>query len=172
MTDEAFATIERHDGGHLVRFERELAHPREKVWRAITESEQLVEWMPCDMIGERRAGADIALRFRPDVVERYEIEEPTLAGRIEVWDPPAVFQWWWDTDRLRFELEEIDGGTRLRLTTWLGPDGDAPAWSAAAGYHVCLALLRELLDTGSAPPLIEANPHELEGQYKELVPGD
>ena len=170
MNSEALGTVERHDGGFLLRYERDLAHPREKVWRAITESEHLVEWMPCDMVGERRAGATIDLTFRPDVVQRYEIETPTVAGRIEVWEPPSVFQWWWDTDRLRFELEEVAGGTRLRLSTWLGPEGDAPAYSAAAGYHVCLAHLRELLDTGAAPPLIDADPTELEAAYKELVP--
>jgi uncharacterized protein YndB with AHSA1/START domain len=170
MTTDALGTVNPHEGGYLVRFERHLTHPREKVWRAITESEHLVEWMPCDMVGERRAGAAISLPFRADVVERHQIETPILPGRIDVWDPPAVFEWWWDTDRLRFELDEVDGGTRLRFSTWLSPEGDAPAYSAAAGYHVCLAHLAQLLDTGSAPPLIDADTATLEDQYREVVP--
>ena len=80
---------------------------------------------------------------------------PTLEGRITVWDPPAVFEWWWSTDRLRWELDDVDGGTRLRFTTWLGPTKGAA--NTAAGYHVCLANLATLLDTGTAPPLVDAH---------------
>jgi uncharacterized protein YndB with AHSA1/START domain len=170
MTDEPLATVDREDGAFVVRFERQLAHPREKVWRVITESEHLEHWMPCDIVGERRAGASIELPFWPPHVERYGIEVPTLDGRIDVWDPPTVFEWWWSTDRLRFELDEVDGGTRLRFTTWLAPDPDG-ATNTAAGYHVCLANLASLLDTGSAPPLVDAHTAELEKQYGEVVGG-
>ena len=34
-------TVRRRDGAWELHFERHLAHPRENVWRAITESEQL-----------------------------------------------------------------------------------------------------------------------------------
>jgi len=168
MTDQPFGTVEHADGRFVVRFERQLAHPREKVWRALTESEHLAQWMPCDIVGERRAGAEIELPFWPDHVERYGIETPTLEGRIDVWDPPRVFEWWWSTDRLRWELDEVDGGTLLRFTTWLGPDGHGAA-NTSAGYHVCLANLAELLDTGSAPPLVDAHTADLEQHYGELV---
>ena len=168
MTDHPMATVDREGDTYVVRFERHLAHPREKVWRAITESEHLVQWLPCDMIGERRAGAAIELPFRPDLVEKHGIETPTLGGRIDVWDPPAVFEWWWSSDRLRWELDEADGGTHLRFTTWLGADSPNPS-DTAAGYHVCLANLRSLLDTGSAPPLVDADTTELEKEYGNVV---
>ena len=76
MTDHDLGTVERGEDGYVVRFERQLHHPREKVWRAITESEHLVHWMPCDIVGERRAGAAIELPFWPAHVEKYGIATP------------------------------------------------------------------------------------------------
>ncbi|MEZ5138617.1 MAG: SRPBCC domain-containing protein [Acidimicrobiales bacterium] len=172
MTDPAppadLGTLERTDDGYVVRFERRFAHPRPKVWAAITESEHLAHWLPCDIVGERAAGATVSLPFWPAHVERYQIPTPVLDGRIEVWDPPAVFEWWWSTDRLRFELEEIEGGTVLRFATWLGPVGHGAA-NTAAGYHACFGNLRRLLDAGTAPPLVDVDVAPLEAAYQRLA---
>jgi uncharacterized protein YndB with AHSA1/START domain len=160
------------DGERIgLRFVRRFAHPLERVWSAITESDQLQFWMPCDIVGERRAGAEIKLPFWPAAVEKYELRETSLAGRIEVWDPPAVFQWTWSGDILRFELNPTDGGTTLTFTTWLeAPDFDGTA-DAAGGYHVCLDQLRALLDTGSVPSLDESDAaaRRLEPEYAKRL---
>jgi uncharacterized protein YndB with AHSA1/START domain len=159
-------TLSRDGAQVVVRFERELHHPRGKVWSAITESEHLEHWLPCDIVGERRSGAGIELPFWPRVVEEQgEGMTPVLTGRIDVWDPPAVFDWWWSTERLRFELEDVDGGTLLRLTTWLSPDG-AGAVKTSTGYHVCLDALTELLDRGEVPESVGAYSMDLEAEYQ------
>lgn len=168
MNNGDLGTVRQEDGRYVLGFERHLRHPREKVWRAITESEHLAHWMPCDIVGDRRAGGEIDLPFWPAQVERYGIERPMLHGLISVWEPPAVFEWWWETDRLRWELDEHEGGTVLRFTTWLGPHGMGAA-NTAAGYHVCLDHLEELLDTGSAPPLVDADPGPWEQRYGDVV---
>ncbi len=63
----------------------------------------LRHWMPCDIVGERRAGAKLELPFWPENVEGYHLEDdPVLYGEIEVWDPPRRFDWTWDGDRLSF----------------------------------------------------------------------
>ncbi len=151
-----------------LRYERLLRHPPDRVWRALTESDDLRHWMPCDIVGERREGADLDLVFWPDHVERYAIEEPVTHGKILTWDPPRVFEWTWDTDVLRWELEPVDGDTKLTLTTWLGKDVDV-AKGAAAGYHVCLGQLIELLDEGSTGPLVDADVQRWEHEYAEAV---
>jgi uncharacterized protein YndB with AHSA1/START domain len=154
-----------------LRFVRHFSHPLERVWRAITESDQLRYWMPCDIVGERRAGADIELPFWPAQVAKYQLEETSLRGSIEVWKPPQIFQWTWGGDVLRFELERGDGETILTFTTWLeSPDPDS-AGSAAGGYHVCLDQLGLLLDTGAAPPLVERDREArgLEDAYAEQL---
>jgi uncharacterized protein YndB with AHSA1/START domain len=153
-----------------LRFVRRFAHPVERVWSAITESDQLQFWMPCDIVGERLAGAEIKLPFWPAHVERYQLDE-TPTGRIEVWDPPAVFQWTWGGDSLRFELNRTDGGTTMTFTTWLESPDLEGASNAGSGYHVCLDHLRVLLNTGSAPPLVEGEEaaRRLQPEYAERL---
>ena len=155
-----------------LRFVRRFDHPVERVWSAITESEDLRAWLPCDIVGERRAGAEIRLPFWPAQVEKYEIDEPVLTGRIEVWDPPRLFQWTWGGDVLRFEVEpEGESSTVLRFTTWLETADPESTVSTAAGYHICFQVLRTWLDTGTATPLAEADGlvAELEPAYTRLV---
>ena len=73
---------------------------------------------PCDIIGERAAGAAITLPFWPGHVEKYAIDEPTLTGRIEIWEPPRRFGWTWGGDLLIFELTAVADETDLVFTTW------------------------------------------------------
>jgi uncharacterized protein YndB with AHSA1/START domain len=167
-TDHPLGTILR-DGDRVgLRYERRFAHPPEKVWRALTESDHLAHWMPCDLIGERREGAAIELRMWPAEVAKHEIEEPSLFGTIRVWDPPHVFEWTWDVDLLRWELEPTDEGTRLTFTTWLG-ESDYEVAQTAAGYHFCLDALVSLLDTGSATPLVDLDTAAMEARYRDLL---
>ena len=166
--EHPLASVERTADGWTVVFVRRLAHRPDKVWRALTESEHLRHWMPCDIVGERREGATIELPFWPAHNDRYGPDLPTLAGVIRVWDPPRVLKWSWDTDVLRFELEPTDDGTTLTFTTHLGPD-DQGAANTAAGYHACLDNLVELLDTGTAPPLVDVDAGTNEERYGAAV---
>jgi uncharacterized protein YndB with AHSA1/START domain len=171
MTSDDMATVLR-DGDRVgLRYHRPLRHPPEKVWRAITESTNLRHWLPCDIVGERRAGADIELPFWPDQVETYELEQPVLTGRILTWEPTSVFEWTWEGDVLRFELAPRGGGTDLTFTTWFA-DPDV-AGGAGAGYHICLDHLARLLDgdTGRAltDPVVRTDVEQWEPRYAELV---
>ena len=159
------------DGDRVVlEYERHYPHPPEKVWWALTDSDYLPKWMPVDMQGDRTEGAEIELVFNDAEVERYGVEDRVQPGRINVWQPHDVFEWVWHTDTLRFELEPSDGGTLLRFTTWASTE-EAPAYGAAAGYHVCLIRLRIVLDGGSVPPLDEADEMAsgLEVRYQEVL---
>lgn len=169
MTD-GYGTILRDGTKRGLRFERTLAHPPEKVWRAITESEHLQHWLPCDIVGERREGATVELPFWPEHVAEHDLDPASYQGEIVRWEPPSVFEWTWDVDLLRWELIPDADGTRLVFTTWFGdPDRDI-ARGAAAGYHVCLDCLAELLDTGAvATTITEADVAPLEAHYGELV---
>jgi uncharacterized protein YndB with AHSA1/START domain len=170
MTDhEQIATVARvadaaargeliHEGERPgLRYVRHYRHPVERVWRALTESDQLRHWMPCDIVGERAAGAAITLPFWPGHAAKYDIDEPTLTGRIELWDPPRRFVWTWGGDLLIFELTATADGTELVFTTWPEDPDPAGLASSAGGYHLCLAELTMLLDTGSAPPMTDVD---------------
>ena len=151
-----------------LRYERHLSHSVERVWRALTDSDQLRHWLPVDIVGERIAGGDVQATFWPDVVAKYEIPNPTLPARILTWDPPHTFSWMWDRDTLIFELYPTDSGTRLVFTTWV-VDTTAGVDKAGAGYHVCLDQLVQLIETDNPPPFVEADPKALEQQYAALL---
>ncbi len=63
MTGQDYGTLERGDGTVTVRFVRQLAHPPQKVWRALTEAEHLDAWFPTTIEGEFAAGAPLLFRF-------------------------------------------------------------------------------------------------------------
>lgn len=152
----------------VLEFVRRLGHPVEKVWRAVTGREHLRWWLPCDIVGERREAAELRLPFWPEVLERHQFDDPGLTGTVRVWDPPKVFEWSWDTDVVRFQLEPDGEHTIFTLTTWLSGK-DAGTAQTAAGYHVCLDHLARLLDTGSAPSVADADTSALEARYAEAV---
>ena len=59
-------TTTAHDGqlietenGVGVRFERRLAHSPERVWRAVTEPDELAAWFPDTIEGEFAPGAEV-----------------------------------------------------------------------------------------------------------------
>lgn len=169
------------DGDRIgLRYERHLRHSPERVWRALTEHDQLRHWFPADIVGDRVEGADLQLPFWPSHAEAFGLEDlPVAPGRVHAWNPPRVFEFSWDTERLRFELDAEGDGTVLTLTVWIGdplahgPDGSPDAASgtasAAAGYHVCLDHLEALLDERDTGPLHQADTAPLEAAYRELV---
>lgn len=68
MTDTKAPLGRVHPGDPpALEFVRRLAHPMERVWRALTEREHLLSWMPCDIIGDRREpdGDHTELTLRP-----------------------------------------------------------------------------------------------------------
>jgi uncharacterized protein YndB with AHSA1/START domain len=156
------------DGDNVsLRYVRELKHPPEKVWAALTESQHLRAWMPIDLIGERAVGANLSARFWPDFVAKYGIDQPDLPAEILVWSPPNTLEWRWDQDILRFELTACSVGTRLVFTTKLDTR-EVPGHKTGAGYHLCLNCLDEYLDTQTLKvSLLERNPETLEARYAE-----
>src|SRR5215211_7251136 len=52
-------TLETVDGRPALRFERRLAHPVERVWRAVTDPDEMPAWFPSGVVGERAVGAEL-----------------------------------------------------------------------------------------------------------------
>jgi uncharacterized protein YndB with AHSA1/START domain len=121
-----------------LHFTRRLPHPPEKVWKALTEPEHLKEWFPNDIEGERKEGATLRHVFRND-------EAPVMAGEMLVFEPPAVLEFSWGDDVLRFELRAEDDGksTVLDLVDVLEDIGKGAR--DGAGWHVCLDALERHL---------------------------
>ena len=117
---------------------RELRHSQEKVWAALTDPAQLREWAPFDADGSLgAAGATVKLTTvaapRPLVTE-------TVVTRA---DAPRMLEYTWNGNEMRWELEEIGGGTRLTL--WTNIDRGYVSWGAAT-WHICFDVLERLLN--------------------------
>jgi Activator of Hsp90 ATPase homolog 1-like protein len=94
------------DGRPAVRIERRLAHPVERVWRAITEPEELRQWSPG---GEE-------------------------TGSIREVDPPRLVVYESERDTFRFELLPDGDGCRLVFTHVF--DDPAIGERTAAGWEI------------------------------------
>ena len=109
---------------------RELRHSPEKVWQALTDPAHLREWAPFDVDGNLGAVGTVKLTW---------VGTPTpLETKITRADAPRVLEY----SDMRWELEPLSSGTRLRL--WHSIDRRFISWGAA-GWHICFDTLERLL---------------------------
>jgi uncharacterized protein YndB with AHSA1/START domain len=127
--DTTEGQLQEHEGRWQLRFTRRLAHPPERVWRALTERDELAVWFPSAIEGERRVGAPLRFVFAHAGVD-------PIDGEMLAYDPPSLLEFTWGGDTLRFELAPDDGGTVLTLVDTFDELGKAAR--DAAGWHECL----------------------------------
>lgn len=148
--EPTWATLDTDDGRPVLRFERQLAHPPEKVWKAVTDPAEMEYWFPASISTELRVGAPMRFSFaghNPDVGAGYE------EGEVLEFDPPRVYAFRWTDSVLRFEVIPDGDGTRLLFSQTLGGVGtwgDRQSTARnAAGWDVCLAIFATRLDKGT-----------------------
>jgi uncharacterized protein YndB with AHSA1/START domain len=116
---------------------RELRHSPEKVWEALTDPAHLREWVPFE--------ADGSLGLVGNTVKLTTVGAPTAPvseTKVTRADAPRVLEYNYGDHDIRWELEAVDGGTRLTLWTTI----DRRFISmGAAGWHICLDVLDHLL---------------------------
>ena len=94
-------TLHTADGRPMLRFERRLPHPAERVWQALTDPGEVHHWFPSD--------------------------EPMAVVESV---PPRLLAGTWYGDALRFELRP-DGDGCVMVFTHVFADRDTAARSAA-----------------------------------------
>jgi uncharacterized protein YndB with AHSA1/START domain len=109
---------------------RELRHPREKVWLALTDPAHLREWAPFVTDGSLGAPGTVNLTW----VGTGASTETTVTRA----DAPEVLE----AGDMRWELEPVGNGTRLTL--WHKIDRRFVSWGAA-GWHIAFDVLDRLL---------------------------
>ncbi len=110
---------------------RDLRHSPEKVWRALTDPAHLREWAPFV--------ADGNLGTIGNTVKLTRVGNPTpIDTTVTRADPPNLLEY----GDIRWELEGLEGGTRLTL--WHKIDRRFISWGAA-GWHICFDVLDRLL---------------------------
>lgn len=116
---------------------KQLRHPPEKVWQAITDPAQLREWAPFD--ADRSLGTvGATVQLTTVGAPARHVTETTVTRA----DAPRFLEYNWGGFDMRWELEPAAGGTRLTL--WTNIDRRFIAMGAA-GWHICLDVLEHLL---------------------------
>jgi uncharacterized protein YndB with AHSA1/START domain len=126
---------------------RELRHPQEKVWQAITDPAHLREWAPFD--------ADTNLGTAGTTVKLTTVGAPTpMVSETTVTraDAPNVLEYKWGGFDMRWQLEPLEPASPqrvsakagTRLTLWTNIDRRFISMGAA-GWHICLDVLDHLL---------------------------
>jgi uncharacterized protein YndB with AHSA1/START domain len=110
---------------------RELRHPPEKVWQALTDPAHLREWAPFEVDGSLgTAGTSVKLTW---------VGTPTpLETTVTRADAPKVLEY----NDIRWELAAFGAGTRLTL--WIKIDRRFVSWGAA-GWHIAFDVLDHFL---------------------------
>ena len=137
--------LERCGDRWELRFTRELAHPAEKVWRAVTEPAHLDAWFPQRVVGEWRVGAPLKFESRDG-------EFPAFDGEVLACEPPSLLEFRWGPDVIRFEVvpnAEPATGCTFRLSDVFGELGKAAR--DAAGWHTCIDFLEHHLSGTEEP---------------------
>lgn len=135
------ATLQDEHGRSVLRFERTLDAPPERVWRALTDSSEQ-GWHPTPFELEPRVGGTVIY-----VPTEGSPEMPP--GEVTEYDPPRALAHTWDEDLLRWELRADGGGCLLVLTHTF--DDRLKAARDAAGWHLCLDALAATLRGESRP---------------------
>jgi uncharacterized protein YndB with AHSA1/START domain len=121
----AYGTLETVDGRPALRFERTLAYPVERVWRAISEPAELARWFPA------------TVDWTPKVGETFEAGGATL--EVTQVDEPHLLTWVYAGQPHGFELTAQEGGCRLIFTHVV--DDRALAAQTATGWETYFSRL-------------------------------
>jgi uncharacterized protein YndB with AHSA1/START domain len=168
MTTPGDVTYRAEGDRWTLVFVRELGHPPERVWRALTEPEELRAWAP--FMPDRSLA-------RPGEAKLTMFESATALGdgtpaEVTRADPPTLLEYRWQDDLLRWQLEPRGDGTRLTLSHTVVTEDMVP--KVAAGWHLCFDVLERLLDGTPTTPIRgeEAMEHgwqALHDQYAERL---
>lgn len=117
---------------------RELRHAPASVFRALTAPEALAQWAPFD------ADRDLGTLGAATLYMGGDGEREPYPCVVRVVTKDRVLEHSWGDDVLRWELEPLDGGTRLTLRHTTDDRGMTP--KTAAGWHICLDVAERYLD--------------------------
>ena len=160
-TEQALAEIEGSENRRRVTLRRTFHVPIEELWSALVEPDRIRAWFAPAKI-DPRVGGRIEL----------EAHDGTrmMEGMIRVFDRPHAFEYDWVSDHettiVRYELEEVDTGTRLTLTEALMTDRNVTR--RGAGWHHHLERLEENL-RGEPSPASEKRWRALRAIYEKQL---
>jgi uncharacterized protein YndB with AHSA1/START domain len=166
---ESKGTVTIEEEYATLRYERQLSHPREVVWKAITDPKELVGWMNTKAVIDGRNGGTI------DFVNTVSGFHTT--GRILAWNPQHVFEHEWHIAPnpslpdgepeavIRWELKQEDNSNTTLLTLTHRRLSRSISSRFAPGWHAYLDRLEASLNNEVPPDWMQRF-----AEVKELYP--
>ena len=124
-------SLSDEEGRYVLRFERHLGHPVDRVWRAVTVPSELAHWFPGDVEIDLKVGGKVTFTNSGLQVDSELL--PT-GGTVTELDAPRLLAFTWGKDPLRFELTPSEHECTLVFTH--GFENRASAPRSAAGWNV------------------------------------
>ena len=119
--------------------ERDIAHPPEKIWRVLTQSHLIEEWL-------------MSNDFKPDEGHQFRLSADwgEVHGEVREVEPNRTLAYSWDTKDLKsvvvWTLTPTDTGTRLRMEQSGFAADQTPYYrGATAGWNRFIAKMEEIL---------------------------
>ena len=149
------AQVKKEGEAWTLILDRQLRHPPEKVWQALTDPAQLRQWAPFD--------ADRSLATAGNSVKLTTVGAPgphVTETKIKRAESPRVLEYDWGGGDIRWELKPSAGGTHLTLWAQIGR-----RWIAmgAAGWHICLDVLDHVLGGDRIDRIVGPEAMQFEG---------
>ena len=145
--------------GSVLRIQRRLPGPAERVWSFLTDSDLRQQWLASGAMN-LQPGASFELVWRNDDLSSSSEERPdgfsaesrATCQFVEV-DPPRLMRYIWPgVGEVEFELELV--GNEVMLTvTHRQLSGEPLILNVCAGWHAHLTLLVAHLERRTAPSL-------------------
>jgi uncharacterized protein YndB with AHSA1/START domain len=153
------AEIEKDGEKWTLVLVRDLSHPPAKVWKALTDPEELRQWAPFD--ADRNLGTVGTAKLSTVAAPTLHVSETQIRRAIA----PEVLEFSWGAQDIRWELQPLAGG-RTRLTLWHNI-GRRYIAMGAAGWHVCFDVLDRLLAGRPIERIVGPNARKL-GDWQRL----
>lgn len=140
-----YGVVSEKNGIHMIRFERIVDHPVEKVWDAITIPEKIAQWLSPNI---EKPGTSINLQLGGKIRLQYmmALPEGVITGLINgqlleiTWSPQHITKW---------ELFK-EGRKKCRIV-FTESLNKPLAMHGIVGYHAYLDLLAHALNGGIVP---------------------
>jgi uncharacterized protein YndB with AHSA1/START domain len=158
--------------GNVLRIQRRLPGPIERVWSYLTDSDLRRQWLASGPM-TLRPGAEFELVWRNDELSASAAERPDgfsaesrATCRFEEVDPPRRMRYVWpDVGEVTLELETRADDVLLTVTH-RRLVGETLVLNVCAGWHAHLAVLVALLE-GTQPPSLWRTWKQLRREYEE-----
>jgi uncharacterized protein YndB with AHSA1/START domain len=124
---------------YTVRYERTSKHSAERLWRAITDPDEVTKWMQYPAKIDVRVGGEYYVDFA-------STNQGCLDGIIVAVEPGRLLRYAWGTSIVEWSIQPLDAGCTHTFCQHGLPDRGPGEEGLVAGWHAWLDDVEKYLD--------------------------